>query len=203
MLLADQVVEQVVVDQDTIVVEQEIHLLQVQLKEMTEDEVMIAHMVVKDLAQVAEAERRLMQWEKSADTATRATPFPLTIQPALVGGEDAAIILEGVTAELKVGELRALIHDKMKSKPEPDQQRLFIAQGAQKPLEDGTLPIGAYGVVSGVTLHLATRDAAAAAARRAARAQVRAAQAAAKAARLNELFLDLVRHSPLRSWLRN
>jgi len=24
-----------------------------------------------------------------------------------------------------------------------------------------------------------------------------------KAARLNELFLDLVRHSPLRSWLRN
>ena len=25
----------------------------------------------------------------------------------------------------------------------------------------------------------------------------------AKAARLNELFLDLVRHSPLRSWLRN
>ena len=29
-------------------------------------------------AEVAEAERRLMQWEKSADTATRATPFPLT-----------------------------------------------------------------------------------------------------------------------------
>ena len=125
-------------------------------------------------AEVAEAERRLKQWEKSADTATRATPFPLTIQPALIGGEGAAIILEGVTAELEVGELRNLIYGKMKSKPEPDRQLLFIVSGGQEPLEDETLPIGAYEVGPEVTLHLAMQDGAAAAARRAARVQVRA-----------------------------
>ena len=152
-----------------------------------------APLVVEDAAagavdrartEVAEAERRLMQWEKSADTATRATPFPLTIQAALIGGEDAAIILEGVTAHLGVGELRKLIHDKMKSKPEPDRQRLFIVDGGQEPLEDETLPIGVYAVGPEVTLHLAMQDGAAAAARREARENVRAHERAAAEAKV-------------------
>ena len=62
-----------------------------------------------------------------------------------------------------------LFGDKMKSAPEPDQQRLFvIAGGGQEPLEDETLPIGAYKVGPGVTLHLAMQDAARTASRRAA-----------------------------------
>ena len=55
------------------------------------------------------------------------------------------------------------------------------------PLEDETLPIGAYGVVAGVTLHLAMRDPEAARLRmrlrREARERVRAAQAEVRAAK--------------------
>ena len=124
-----------------------------------------------------------LEWaEKGFHTETvallrAATPlrtFALVIQP-FIGGEEAAIELENVTAELGVGELRELIRDKMKSAPEPDQQRLFVIEGGrQEPLEDETLSIGAYRVGPGVTLHLAMQDAAAAAARRAARVQARA-----------------------------
>ena len=52
----------------------------------------------------------------------------------------------------------ALLDQIHAEKPEatPDRQRLFIAKGAQEPLADETLPIGAYGVLPGVaTRHLA------------------------------------------------
>ena len=58
--------------------------------------------------------------------------------------------------------------------------------GKQGPLRDETLPIGAYGVVAGVTVHLAMRDDLAAAARREARAKVRAAHTAAEAAQAED-----------------
>ena len=61
------------------------------------------------------------------------------------------------------------------SGPKPDQQRLFVMDGEQTVLEDDTMPIGAYGVGSGVTLRLAMQDADQAAARRAAREAVQAA----------------------------
>ena len=122
--------------------------------------------------EVAEAEELRKQWE--AGNPDRA-PFDLTVQPA-IGGEEAAVTLEGVTSHMSVAELHERIHAEMESKPTPDEQRLFIVDGTKGPLRDETLPIGAYGAVSGVTLHLAMRDGKATAARREARAQVRAAQ---------------------------
>ena len=165
----------------------------------------------KARAEVAEAERKLREWRnkfwdsKASVWQSRRVhnghvlivvpPFTLAIQPfAIVDGEEE-IELKGVTEELEVGELRALIHEKMKSKPEPDRQRLFIVgvtvAGGQEPLEDETLPIGAYKVGPGVTLCLAMQDGAAAAARRTARARARAeaeARAEAKAARQAKLI---------------
>ena len=99
--------------------------------------------------------------------------FDLTVQPA-IGGEQAAITLEGIRSNMSVSDLRDRVHAEMESKPQPDEQRLFIVDGDKGPLEDETLPIGAYGVVSGVTLHLAMRDGQSAVRRREARSQVRA-----------------------------
>ena len=152
----------------------------------------------KARAEVAEAERKLREWRQSrrvhnGHVLIVVPPFTLAIQPfAIVDGEEE-IELKGVTELLEVGELRALIHEKMKSKPEPDRQRLFIVgvAGGQEPLEDETLPIGAYKVGPGVTLCLAMQDGAAAAARRTARARARAevkARAEAKAARQAKLL---------------
>ena len=129
--------------------------------------------------EVAEAEALREEWEA---THRDEAPFDLTVQPS-IGGEEAAVTLEGVTSQMSAAELHERIHAEMESKPTPDEQRLFIVDGAKGPLEDETLPIGAYGVVAGVTLHLVMRDGQAAAARRAVRAQVRAEQAAALAAR--------------------
>ena len=131
--------------------------------------------------EVAEAEQLLRAWEAgSARETGAATPFALTVQP-VIGGEEAAITLEGVTSTMSTAELHERVQKEMESKPEPDEQRLFIIDGGKGPLRDETLPIGAYGVVAGETLHLAMRDGRAAAARRAARARLRAAQAAAEA----------------------
>eukprot|EP01051_Picozoa_sp_SAG22_P004059 SAG22_NODE_209_length_15177_cov_9.282995_9_plen_410_part_00 len=127
--------------------------------------------------EVTEAEQLRAEWEAGRHDAA---PFALTVQPS-IGGEGAAVVLEGVTSQMSAAELHDRIYAEMPSKPTPDEQRLFIVKGAKGPLRDETLPIGAYGVVPGVTLHLAMRDGKAAAARRAARAQVRAEQAAARA----------------------
>ena len=122
--------------------------------------------------EVAEAEQLREQWEASRPDGA---PFELTVQP-VIGGEQAAVTLQGVTSTMSVAELHDRVAAEMESKPKPDEQRLFIVDGTKGPLRDETLPIGAYGAVSGVTLHLAMRDGKATAARREARAQVRAAQ---------------------------
>ncbi len=102
--------------------------------------------------EVAEAKGRLRQWEASRRDEA---PFDLTVQ-SMIG--DACVTLKGVTSEMSVAELQALVQAKMATNPTPLMQRLFIADGKQRPLEDETLPIGAYGVVDGVTLHLAPQD---------------------------------------------
>jgi len=139
-------------------------------------------------AEVAEADRQRDAWERGGGAAASSSaPFDLTVQPT-VGGQEAAITLKGVTANTSVGEIQEMVHAKMESKPKPDEQRLFIVAGAQTPLEDETLPIGIYGVVEGVTLHLAMQDAAAGAARREGRAAVR--QERAEAAVVEAMRLE-------------
>ena len=128
---------------------------------------------------VAEADELLRQWEVSPRDQA---PFDLTVQPA-IGGEEAAVTLKGVTSSMKVGQLHWRIQQEMESKPHPDQQQLFILGGDKGALEDGELPIGAYGVVSGVKLHLAIRDEGEAAARRLARGQLRDDQRVVREAR--------------------
>ena len=128
--------------------------------------------------EVAEADGLLRRWaEGRRDTA----PFDLTVKP-MIGGAEAAVTLAGVTSQMSVSELHDRVHAEMASHPTPDEQRLFIVDRGKGPLRDETLPVGAYGVVAGATLHLALRDGDAAAARRVARVQVRAAQAKARAA---------------------
>ena len=131
--------------------------------------------------EIARSDALLKAWGRGfGATAQAKQPFDVTVQP-VVSGEDAAIELKGVTAELSVEELMARIHA-TKKELTPDRQRLFIAKGDQQPLRDETLPIGAYGVLPGVTtLHLAMRDADEAKARREARAALRAARAEAAA----------------------
>ena len=132
--------------------------------------------------EVEVAEQRLRGWEKGVGATAKAKErFDLTVQP-VISGEDAAIELAGVTAEMSVEELMARIQAE-RADVTPDRQRLFIAKGGQEPLEDETLPIGVYAVLPGTTLHLAMRDAEEAAARRARRAEVRAEKAAAQAAK--------------------
>ena len=118
--------------------------------------------------EVAEAEVLLREWERSRSSST----FDLVVQPSLVG-QDGSVTLENVASTLSVMELRGRISAEMPSNPRPDEQRLFIPSAADRPLEDETLPIGAYGVASGITLHLAMCDGEQVAARRAARAEVR------------------------------
>ena len=132
-------------------------------------------------AELRDAERRQERWAKGGGGAAAARKlFKLTVQPA-VGGGDAAFTLENVSAAMKVGELRTRIE--AANGTAADAQVLFIVDKGQEPLEDETLELGAYGVVEGVTLHLAMQNAAAAAARRAARIELRALEAAEKAAR--------------------
>ena len=102
--------------------------------------------------EVAEAEELLRQWEASRHDEA---PFDLIVQ-SMIG--NARVTLKGVRSSMRVAELQDLVHTKMTSNPTPLMQRLFIVDGNQRPLEDETLPIGAYGVVAGVTLHLAMRD---------------------------------------------
>eukprot|EP01045_Picozoa_sp_COSAG04_P019408 COSAG04_NODE_1880_length_5315_cov_3.233704_3_plen_348_part_00 len=132
--------------------------------------------------EVAEAEELLRQWEAGERDEA---PFDLTVK-SMIGGEEAAVTLEGVSSKMSVSELHERVEKEMESKPTPDEQRLFIVDGDKGPLRDETLPIGAYGVVAGVTLHLAMRDGKAAAARREARVEVRAARAAAQARAVQE-----------------
>jgi hypothetical protein len=128
--------------------------------------------------EVEEADELLRKWRL-----LRPDPraFSLTVQP-VIGGEEAAITLKGVTSNMSVSALHYRVQTEMESHPHPDRQQLFVLDGDKGPLHDETLPIGAYGVVSGVTLNLAMRDEAAAAARRLARGKVRAAQEAAEEA---------------------
>ena len=103
--------------------------------------------------EVEAAGELLRQWE--ASRRRDSAPFDLTVQ-SMIG--DARVTLKDVTSEMSVAELQALVQAKMATNPTPLMQRLFIADGKQRPLEDETLPIGAYGVVDGVTLHLAPQD---------------------------------------------
>ena len=60
--------------------------------------------------EVSEAEQLLRAWEAGgAKEAGAATPFALTVQPS-IGGEDAAIKLEGVTSTMTTAELHKRIH---------------------------------------------------------------------------------------------
>ena len=63
--------------------------------------------------EVAEAEQLLRAWEAGgAKEAGAAAPFALTIQP-VIGGEEAAITLEGVTSTMTTAELHKRIHNEM------------------------------------------------------------------------------------------
>ena len=128
--------------------------------------------VARAQREVEAAEELLRQW-KAADNLS--DPFNLTVQSIV--GEARAVTLV-VSSNMTVAELQEAIHAKMDSKPHPRVQQLFIPDGDKGPLHDETLPIGAYGVVSGVALHLALRDGDAAAACLVARAQVREAYVA-------------------------
>lgn len=111
---------------------------------------------------MAEAEELVQKWERGkCDEA----PFDLTVM-SMIGGKHAAFTLEGVSSKMSVAQLHERIALEIESNPHPDQQRLFVEYGGKGSLRDETLPIGAYGVVAGVTLHLAMRDRQAAAARR-------------------------------------
>eukprot|EP01045_Picozoa_sp_COSAG04_P015580 COSAG04_NODE_1241_length_7596_cov_2.497399_2_plen_253_part_00 len=117
-------------------------------------------------AQIEDSEKRRFRWEGSPDAVNApARPFALAVQP-VVEGQGAAIVLQGVTAAMRVEQLRARIHAEMRSNPLPDTQRLFMVGAAQTPLEDEALPLGAYELGPGMTLHLALQDGEAAAARR-------------------------------------
>ena len=125
--------------------------------------------------EVAEAEELLRQWEASRHDEA---PFDLIVQ-SMIG--NARVTLKGVRSSMRVAELQDLVHTKMTSNPTPLMQRLFIVDGNQRPLEDETLPIGAYGVVAGVTLHLAMRDEEAARLRMQLRQEARARSCAGRA----------------------
>ena len=146
--------------------------------------------------EVAASAERLRQWRESGESGESARGdahsdnFPLQILP-MVGGAQAAFHVQRVTTETLVKEVKdkiwrartSISHTSghaCPSGPKPDQQRLFVMDGEQTVLEDDTMPIGAYGVGSGVTLRLAMQDADQAAARRAAREAVQAAAAAAR-----------------------
>ena len=141
--------------------------------------------------EVAASAERLRQWRESGESGESArgdvhsNNFPLQILP-MVGGAQAAFHVQRVTTETLVKEVKdkiwrartSISHTSghaCPSGPKPDQQRLFVMDGEQTVLEDDTMPIGAYGVGSGVTLRLAMQDADQAAARRAAREAVQAA----------------------------
>ena len=137
--------------------------------------------------EVAEAERLQLRWARTVRSLGRtqsaeeaAALFDLTVH-SMVGGDGASVILRNISARKTVEELRARIHAEMGV--EPDEQRLFVMEHGQKPLEDETLEIGAYDVREGVTLHVAMQDGRSVAERRAARAEARAALAAEAAAR--------------------
>ena len=120
-------------------------------------------------AEVERAARLEEMWRQSGPP--DAAPFALSVQLGVMGGEDAAIELENVTAEMKVADLKAQVCARRRqaspdSTMTPDGVRLLIVEQGQKALEDGDVPVGAYGVARGVTLHLAMQDAAPAAARR-------------------------------------
>ena len=87
--------------------------------------------------EVAEAEELRKQWEVGdRDEA----PFALTVK-SMIGGEEAAVTLEGVRSEMSVAELHERVEKEMESHPHPDVQRLFIMDGGKGPLRDETLPI--------------------------------------------------------------
>jgi hypothetical protein len=143
----------------------------------------------------AEAQELLRQWHANRVEPGWRTPFDLTVQP-VIGGEEAAITLKGVTSgHCTVRELYGRVQmqmPEMESQPHPlpqngaifygqtriDDQLLLIVNDGKGPphdvtLQDETLPIGAYNVVPGVTLHLTMRDGDVAAARRLARVVLR------------------------------
>eukprot|EP01043_Picozoa_sp_COSAG02_P053315 COSAG02_NODE_5868_length_3976_cov_2.533918_5_plen_204_part_00 len=127
--------------------------------------------------EVAASAERLKWWRESSGESARgdrlhSDNFSLQILP-MVGGEQAAFHVQRVTAETLVKQVKDKIWRARNLKP--DQQRLFVMDGEQTVLEDDTMPIGAYGVRSGVTLRLAMQDADQAAGRRATREAVQAA----------------------------
>ena len=75
--------------------------------------------------EIARSDALLAAWERGAgQTAKAKERFDLTIQP-VVSGEDAAIELKGVTAELSVEELMARIHAQ-KKEVTPDLSLIHI-----------------------------------------------------------------------------
>eukprot|EP01043_Picozoa_sp_COSAG02_P081484 COSAG02_NODE_19930_length_857_cov_2.787599_1_plen_135_part_10 len=79
--------------------------------------------------EVAEADEMLRQWN-SSKTQIKRCLFDLIIQP-VIGGEEAAITVKDVTADVSVRFLQGRVHEQMKKTPargvlRPDQQLLVI-----------------------------------------------------------------------------
>ena len=144
-----------------------------------------------------EPDERLQRWLGELEEVGECEPpFPLTVQPAAELHDDPlsvsdaqcpcrhpALEVQGVTAGMKVCELKTLVAQSLANDSSVslfmvvDEQHLSIA-GTGTALEEDAHPVGAYGVKRGVTLNLARQDAHRAKVRRARRERIQRARLA-------------------------
>ena len=101
--------------------------------------------------EIARSDAVLRAWGSQRTEVAATTPFALTVQP-LIGGGDAALTLDGVTQDTSTQALKERVQAAHPKHPAPNNQRLTVPQhlahrfGAQIRLEDGELPLGAHGI---------------------------------------------------------
>ena len=136
--------------------------------------------IAKAEAEVADAEERTQRWARERDAvAGRAISIPIT---SLTGGE----LTVRASLDDPVQRVKELIKEaRGAAGPEPDAQCLvlMLQSGEQRPLEDETVQLGAWGVAEGMTLHLNPQDPVAGRERRECRQAARAAAAERRQAR--------------------
>ena len=105
--------------------------------------------IAKAEAEVADAEARTQRWARERDAvAGRAISIPIT---SLTGGE----LTVRASLDDPVQRVKELIKEARGAEgPEPDAQCLvlMLQSGEQRPLEDETVQLGAWGVAEGMTL---------------------------------------------------